>query len=554
MSGLRAAGLGPIIGHTTDKSCRLWIRAGDPSDSGAELNEDRRTIGVIAVLEENDTLINPPRVYYFRMRREYDRTGTFNLGEETGIKDLNPSMSLKPNTKYRVRLGTLTIDDPFPNDESVDNAKLADRLPAPEIWIEDLKKLPEKQSEVVFKTFPSDSGQAGGFISFILGSCRYPGLLWKVKEADQIFGAINRDLDADSNEKIKFVLMVGDQIYADMLNRHVPIALADTFEEFQERYLTAFGSPNTQKMLKSIPTYMILDDHEISDNWTQDRIKNSIDRRIFNLAMGAYRSYQWSHGPRTFQNSLYYHYACNGYPFFVLDARTQRFMDEKADDLDDNHMLGRPSLDKDNEPSQMDRFLKWLGEQQKVRGNAPKFIVSSSVFVPNPISGREGQPSSPKKVRRQQATDSWPAFPETRRTILDFITKERIQNVVFLSGDIHCTNVAEMSFSGDKSPVGLKAFSITSSAFYWPFPFADGDPSEYVHDSKAGGQEDSFKITNDCVMDYRSWNFTQEDNYCLIEVNKSDSTLKVIVKDKKGAIVKKEDGSPLETILKLVNW
>ena len=76
MSSLRDPGLGPIVGHTTESSCRLWIRAGDPEDSGANLSSERRTVGVVAVVKKNDRAIADPPVYYFRMHREYDRTGS----------------------------------------------------------------------------------------------------------------------------------------------------------------------------------------------------------------------------------------------------------------------------------------------------------------------------------------------------------------------------------------------------------------------------------------------------------------------------------------------
>lgn len=99
--------------------------------------------------------------------------------------------------------------------------------------------------------------------------------------------------------------MVGDQVYADTLNRFVPIGLADTYEEFQERYKTAFGSPNMRRLLRAAPTYMTLDDHEIEDNWTQDRLGEEGKHRLFNIAIGAYMSYRWSHGPRSDGRLLY---------------------------------------------------------------------------------------------------------------------------------------------------------------------------------------------------------------------------------------------------------
>ena len=140
MSGLRAPGLGPIVGHTTDRSCRLWIRADDPGDEGAQLDSERRTLGVIAVVGKNDVKIpkSDVRVHYFRLRREFDRTGTFALGVDIGIKEKSASEKLEPDTIYSVRLGTLTIDDPFRNDQNVKNEMLADLLPDPSAWYDPL--------------------------------------------------------------------------------------------------------------------------------------------------------------------------------------------------------------------------------------------------------------------------------------------------------------------------------------------------------------------------------------------------------------------------------
>ena len=242
----------------------------------------------------------------------------------------------------------------------------------------------------------------------------------------------------------RFVLMAGDQIYADMFNRLIPIGLADTFEEFQERYHTAFGSPHMRRLLRQVPTYMILDDHEIEDNWTQDRIEDRQKRVLFNLAIDAYRSYQWSHSSRIYGQRLYYHFECGGYPFFILDGRTQRYKDDDPENLDDNHLLGRPAFPEE-EPSQLEILCDWLSTQQQQKGNAPKFIVTASVFVPNNIKTTRGD-------RQKNASDSWPAFPATRRQLLQRIVDKEIQNVVFLSGDIHCSNVAEIHFDGTVVP------------------------------------------------------------------------------------------------------
>ena len=603
MPALREPGLGPIVGHVTDTSGCVWIRGHDPEDAGAQLSSESRALGVTAVFEvpkehlgrlhsddglrelreaiarkvktelqkaQDGKAHSLPPLYYFRLHREYDRTGTFRFGLDRCITG-RPSEPLKPDTHYIALLGTLMLDDPFADDRNVSSSRLAQKLPDPSVWMSDLVDLASHCCHAVFRTF-APRAKAPGALNFILGSCRYPGVLWKIKEADMIFGPLRDEalgLASHDGEELErkvpavpaqFVLMVGDQIYADMMNRHVPLGLADTFEEFQERYHTAFGSRNMRRLLCQVPTYMILDDHEIEDNWTQDRLGKAASRKVFHLAVGAYMSYQWSHCPRTYQTRLYYEFECNGYPFFVLDTRTQRFMDDVIGSLEDNHLLGRPTLG-DEEPGQLDRLLRWLVAQQQKRGDVPKFVVSSSVFAPNPITAREGREGEPhEKIRWKEESDSWPAFPTTRRAVLSAIVKNGVQNVVFLSGDIHCANVAALEFHGSAEAQKLKAFSVTSSAFYWPFPFADGEPSSYVHDSRAQDQLDTFRIDAQHSMDYRAWNFTQEDNFCRVDLDPAKHSLQVTALNKKGQVIRKRNwrgeatGAPVIADLPLAPW
>jgi alkaline phosphatase D len=340
--------------------------------------------------------------------------------------------------------------------------------------------------------------------------------------------------------------MVGDQIYADKFNRMLLVGRADSFEEFQERYHTAYKSLSMRRLLSSVPTYMVLDDHEIEDNWTQDRVSSQSGRQLFFSAIRAYLSYQWSHGPRSYSGRLYYRFECDGYPVFVLDTRTQRYVDDIADSLADNHLLGRPSRRPDREQGQLERLLGWLTEQQAKVRNAPKFIVTSSVFLPNTVASTKGD-------RYRLKEDDWSAFPQTRRAVLSHVVSGGIQNVVFLAGDIHCSNVAEMTFAGPAAAAAIKAFAVTSSAFYWPFPFADGDPADYVHDSTDDDTPDTFDVGGGVAMNYTARAFTQEDNFCRLDVDQATHSLTVRVFDWQGQPVQDEAG-PLTSVLPLVAW
>lgn len=510
---LRSPDLGPIVGDTTSTTAKIWIRGHDA--------EGRRSIGVIGRLGSNNKVLKTS-IEYFRLHREYDRTGWREL---TG---------LEPNKEYTVKAGALSVES-VDSDRHVSTDDVMERLPNPRVWAEDLDRLPSS-SEASFRTFP-ESIPADEEFSFIFGSCRYPGILWQKKRADVIFGAINERIEeADTRGKPRFVLMVGDQIYADTLNRLIPIGNADTEEEFRERYMTAFGSPNMRRLLRSIPHYMILDDHEIEDNWVQGRIKASDKRALFTLAISYYQSYQWSHGPRSYGKNLYYNFECGGYPFFVMDGRTQRMRDDDDQILEDNHMLGYPrrAYHPPEYLGQIDQLCKWLVEQQEARPNEPKFVVSPSVFVPNAVAT--------KNPRKKWKSDSWPAFPVTRKQLLRAIVDNNVQNVVFLSGDVHCSNVAKIRFEKNGAALPLTALSITSSAFYWPFPFADGDPLSFVHDSAE--EDDGFEFETDggeVVMHYNASHFEQEDNFAQVTYSRSKNSINVRNFDKSGRQVKESD-------------
>jgi len=519
---LRSPSVGPIVGHTTHDSVRLWIRASDESPG--------RSVGIAALYDANSRYL-ANSVQYFRLHREYDRTGAADFH------------GLNPDTLYRGRLASLTLDSTDDMVRVEDDDFFA-KLPKPDVWLAELEKLPDPETTAQFTTFPV--GRLDD-LSFLFGSCRYPGLLWAAKSADRIFGAMLEKLRDAAVPR--FLLMVGDQIYADKMNRLIPLERADTPSEFHDRYVTAFSSPNMHDLLRSVPSYMILDDHEIEDNWVQSRIEIQEKRILFQTAISAYMSYQWVHGPRNydqagvnkdnFGSKLYYSFECAGYPFFAMDSRTQRIKKEKDDVLEDNHLLGYPS-----KPSagalkgQIDILCDWLAAQQALYGGRPKFVVSPSVFVPNGVD-TAGPPKDDRANRGKCQNDSWAAFPVTRQQLLKAIVDGNVQNVVFLSGDVHCSNIAEMAFvrkskgkakDGD-TPLPLRAFSITSSAFYWPWSFADGDPLSFVHDSTAEG--DDFQIDGDVWMTYRAYAFEQEDNFTRVDVSTKEIVIQNYGKDGK---------------------
>jgi alkaline phosphatase D len=467
-----------------------------------------RTVGVAALYDAKGKYVYKS-VRFVQLHRQYDRTGVVEFA------------SLTPDTAYQVRVGSLTLAKTYTmiSDDDID---VFSKLPAPEDFLNQLESLPAEASLASFTTYPE---KASNGLAFIFGSCRYPGLLWPANKADQIFAAIRDQLTQP--DPPRFVLMNGDQIYADKLGRHIPLLRANTPAEFQERYKTAFTSKNMRELLRSVPTYMILDDHDIEDDWTATRMDgNEKEYVLYQNAIAAYKNYQWIQSPRNHCPSskvtdivgdrFCYSFDCGGFPFFVIDSRTHRIKNEEPCNLEENHMLGYPSESSVLDSRvQINVLYNWLLSQHSQFGNQPKFIVSPSMFAPNKLLTAG---SDEHAMRNKARDDSWAAFPNTRRKILDTIVQHNIQNVVFLCGDAHCSCIAELSFThktGGKLP--LRALSITSSAFYWPWPFADGKPDSFVHDSKV--QNDQFEVNADVVMNYKAYAFEQADNFTRIDAS-----------------------------------
>ena len=101
-----------------------------------------------------------------------------------------------------------------------------------------------------------------------------------------------------------------------------------------------------------------------------------------------------------------------------------------------------------------------------------------------------------------------------------------------------------MTFDNQGQLLPLTAYAITSSAFYWPFPFADGEPSDYVHDSKAKKSPDGFEVNKNVTMHYEAKAFEQEDNFTDVAVtyNPATSRVKIVTQvfGKRGRALQKQ--------------
>lgn len=305
---------------------------------------------------------------------------------------------------------------------------------------------------------------------------------WFDDRGDKVFRSINAQIDAGMN--LDALLMIGDQIYADDLNVIAPDTRVD---QFLERYRSVFSQENVRQLMARVPTYMILDDHEIEDNWPakasdQDRVT------LYPKAIHAYQIYQCSHSP-LFEvedgridgtlTHFWYRFSDGCADWFVMDVRTER-----------NIAAGRMI----NE-SQMDALLTWLADGS----NRVKFVVSSVPVFPDSAN---------------DSADKWNAFPAQRTKILDHIRKNRISKVVFVSGDVHCSFVSELKIPSDPT---LKIYSVISSSFFWPYPHAK--QTDFLFDANIVAGQATYKCR--LVSAVHS-----DDNFARIDVSPKQVTVR----------------------------
>lgn len=405
--------LGPIVGATSSTSVRLWGRAVyEPTPAGP-----RRAFGAARLkpMTKKRSARRFGQPLFFKMNPNFDMTGVVVFD------------SLEPDTSYQYEMGT------FYSDAGLESFTRSYPLE----W--------EGASRSTFRTATDDATASR---SFIVGSCRYLlrlfGGAWFDRRGDKTFESIVRQID-DGAPTHAF-LMVGDQIYPDDLGGLFSDELTD---DYLRRYRDSFGQPGLRTLMSRVPTYMILDDHEIEDAWPKNA--TSRDWRVkYPAALHAYQVYQASHSP-LFEargsridgvpQKLWYTFRDGCCDFFVMDVRTERVVGE------DGAPVQLVSA------AQMAALKSWLSD-----GSGQVKLVVTPVPVFPETHGK--------------TADHWAGFSSDRDELLAHIVENDVKPVVFLSGDVHASMSAELHLVGAPSTKPMKLVSIVSSPFFWPYPEA----------------------------------------------------------------------------------
>jgi phosphodiesterase/alkaline phosphatase D-like protein len=266
------------------------------------------------------------------------------------------------------------------------------------------------------------------------------------------------------------LVLLGDQIYADATaNVADPRSPWVRYEEATERWMEL---PGVRDVLAQVPVYMMLDDHEIDDQYEPNMWPPGSPRaRLLPQALETFHRWQGSLAPNSEhplrrtpdEYNPYFDFFPGGYPFFVLNTRTRR-------DPRSYRAQGRVKVSEQAaiiDAEQMAALKRFLSAAQKVAPLSPKFIASPSVVFPE-----VGMRSQRSLLR----CDGWSGFGRSTSDLISFIEEQGIENVVFLCGDYHASAAA----SATTKSKGCRLLSIVSSGLYAPYPFANAQIRDFV--------------------------------------------------------------------------
>lgn len=228
------------------------------------------------------------------------------------------------------------------------------------------------------------------------------------------YGIFNEILKKDPD----MMLWLGDNTYL-----RTPDFLTETGVRY--RYKHTRSTKEMQPLLASVHHYAIWDDHDYGPN-DSDRsyVLKDVTQKAFNDYWGNPNTNATGHGGITS------HFAVNDVEFFMMDDRYHRAPNDATDHNKD--YLGKEQLD-------------WLIDAL-TSSKAPFKVVMIG-----------GQVISNAAVFENYAT-----FPGERNELLHRLNQEKIEGVIFLSGDRHHTEISKLDRPGGYPLIDITCSPLTA--------------------------------------------------------------------------------------------
>ncbi|MBZ9896857.1 alkaline phosphatase D family protein [Mesorhizobium sp. BR1-1-6] len=309
-------------------------------------------------------------------------------------------------------------------------------------------------------------------LSFALASCQYPsdfldhmpdGQHATRGPADASLLALGDLLGKPGAPTL--LLLAGDQVYIDATaGLFDPKVVNDRFRIPYERRGQSRGVKAVMQRL-DMAVEMMLDDHEIRDNWAKDP-DPAMRKNDIVIKPGKLAYFRYERGKtEVLEKRLPAHIwrddlTHNGMPFFLCDTRTER-QGRTVSNWCEARIMGS---------TQFAKLCEWLTKPEHTE--MPKFVLTSSAVLPR----RREVAEAPTCALR---SDAWDGYPFSLHKLLRFVCNKEIKGLVFLSGDEHVSSLVTARVTNSKTGKQSILHCIHSSALYAPYPFANGTADNF---------------------------------------------------------------------------
>jgi len=254
-----------------------------------------------------------------------------------------------------------------------------------------------------------------------------------------------------TTEDLDLVVHLGDYIYESSWGRnHVRKHDAGepvTLEEYRNRYALYKRDADLQAAHAMIPWVATWDDHEVQNDYANDRSQNlDAPEEFLARRAAAYQAY-YEHlplprhmRPRGPDALIYTRLNYGGLAaFHVVDDRQYRSHQVCARPGRGGSNVVRP----DECPERLDPRLTLLGatQEQWLHDGLAAATARWNVIAQQTLMAQVD-----RTVGEGQSfwTDGWDGYPKARERLLGFIDGKRVANPVVLSGDVHTFAVADL--------------------------------------------------------------------------------------------------------------
>jgi alkaline phosphatase D len=285
-----------------------------------------------------------------------------------------------------------------------------------------------------------------------------------------------RHMVADDPDLIVFL---GDYIYEshwgrDLVRSH-DSAEPYTLDDYRMRYALYRSDLDLQAAHAACPWIVTWDDHEVDNDYADDRSEDGMDKAQFLLRRAAaYRAY-YEHMPLPARMQpkgpdmrIYATLDWGALArFYTLDDRQYRSW----------HACPRPGRRGGSNTVDIDACPRLFSPGRSMLGRAQErwldHAFGESRAAWNVLAQQTPMAQFDQKPGpgRRAWTDGWDGYPAARQRLFDSISSRKLNNPVVIGGDVHSFNVNQLKadFDNPASPIVASEFvgtSITSQA--WP--------------------------------------------------------------------------------------